>query len=170
MWAPRGGAYERTPLRNRTADDEDEEAAVVVAEEEAAAVGVDGVHHHRASAMLSLARDLVTGFPAIVEAMESGLLDERTAGMLVRQMRTVDPSVLDAVHRLVVDWLLDSIESGERSGAAVSGSAEHTTASMDSFAGLMSSPCGSGVDPCAALLAWVRDAEEEEELYSEDED
>ena len=42
----------------------------------------------------------------------------------------------------------------ERSGAAVSGSAEHTTASMDSFAGLMSSPCGSGVDPCAALLAF----------------
>jgi hypothetical protein len=79
-------------------------------------VAAYGVHHHRASAMLSLARDLVTGFPAIVEAMESGLLDERTAGMLVRQMRTVDPSVLDAVHRLVVDWLLDSIESGERPG------------------------------------------------------
>lgn len=79
-------------------------------------VATYGVHHHRASAMLTLARDLVIRFPGIVEAMGSGLLDERTAGMLVRQMRTVDHSVLDAVHRLVVDWLLDSIESGERPG------------------------------------------------------
>lgn len=79
-------------------------------------VATYGVHHHRASAMLTLARDLVISFPGIVEAMGSGLLDERTAGMLVRQMRTVDPSVLDAVHRLVVDWLLDSIDSGERPG------------------------------------------------------
>lgn len=79
-------------------------------------VATYGVHHHRASAMLTLARDLVMGFPGIIEAMRSGLLDERTAGMLVRQMRTVDPSVLDAVHRLVVDWLLGSIESGERPG------------------------------------------------------
>ncbi|MCT1515177.1 HNH endonuclease [Dietzia cercidiphylli] len=79
-------------------------------------VATYGVHHHRASAMLTLARDLVTSFPGIVEAMGSGLLDERTAVMLVRQMRTVDSSVLDAVHRLVVDWLLDSIDSGERPG------------------------------------------------------
>ncbi|MET3862289.1 hypothetical protein ABIE38_003229 [Dietzia sp. 2505] len=79
-------------------------------------VATYGVHHHRASAMLTLARELVIRFPGIVEAMGSGLLDERTAGMLVRQMRTVDHSVLDAVHRLVVDWLLDSIGSGERPG------------------------------------------------------
>ncbi|WP_194861188.1 HNH endonuclease signature motif containing protein [Dietzia sp. SYD-A1] len=79
-------------------------------------VATYGVHHRRAASMLTLARDLVMGFPGIVEAMRSGLLDERTAVMLVRQMRTVDPSVLDVVHRLVVDSLLESIASGERPG------------------------------------------------------
>ena len=81
-------------------------------------VATYGVHHNRASAMLTLARDLVTRYPGIVEAMEAGLLDEYTAGMLARHMRTVDSSVIDSVHRLVVDWLLDSIASGDRPGRA----------------------------------------------------
>lgn len=79
-------------------------------------VATYGVHHNRAAAMLTLARTLVTRYPGIVEAMESGLLDERTAEMLARHMRTVDSSVIDSVHRLVVDWLLDSIKSGDRPG------------------------------------------------------
>lgn len=79
-------------------------------------VAVYGVHHHRASALLKLARTLVTSFPAIVEAMEAGLIDEKTAELLVRQMRTVDSPDLDAVHRLVVEWLLDSIKNGVRPG------------------------------------------------------
>ena len=79
-------------------------------------VAVYGVHHHRASALLKLARTLVTRFPAIIEAMEEGLMDEKTAELLVRQMRTVDCLDLDAVHRLVVKWLLDSIKNGVRPG------------------------------------------------------
>ncbi|HMT49091.1 HNH endonuclease signature motif containing protein [uncultured Dietzia sp.] len=79
-------------------------------------VAVYGAHHNRASAMLTQARTLVLSFPGIVEAMEDGLLDEATATLLTRHMRTVDPSVLDNVHRLVVDWLVASIESGDRPG------------------------------------------------------
>lgn len=79
-------------------------------------VAVYGVHHHRASAMLKLAISLVTEFPAIVEAMESGRLDEYTASMLARQMRTVDFSYRGDVHRAVIDWLMAAIDSGTRPG------------------------------------------------------
>lgn len=79
-------------------------------------IAVYGVHHHRASSLLKLARTLVTRFPAIIEAMEAGLMDEKTAELLVRQMRTVDFLDLDAVHRLVVEWLLNCIKNGVRPG------------------------------------------------------
>lgn len=79
-------------------------------------VAVYGVHHHRASALLKLSRTLVMRFPAIIEAMEAGLVDEKTAELLVKQMRTVDSLDLDAVHRLVVEWLLNSIKNGVRPG------------------------------------------------------
>src|SRR5699024_4920165 len=49
-----------------------------------------GVHQRRASAMLTLAVNLVENFPALLSAMESGRLDERTAGMVASQMRNVD--------------------------------------------------------------------------------
>ncbi|WP_010540767.1 HNH endonuclease signature motif containing protein [Dietzia alimentaria] len=79
-------------------------------------VAVYGVHHHRASAMLKLAISLVTEFPAIVEAMESGRLDEHTANMLARHMRTVDLPYRGDVHRAVINWLMGAIDSGKRPG------------------------------------------------------
>lgn len=79
-------------------------------------VAAYGVHLHRARAMLTLALDLVRKFPAIVDAMESGRLDERTATMLANQMRTVDARHRPDVHRAVVDWLLGAIDSGRRPG------------------------------------------------------
>lgn len=75
-----------------------------------------GVHHHRASAMLKIAIDLVQRFPAMITEMESGWLDERTASMLSRHMRTVDSTVRDAVQRAVLDWLRSAIAAGERPG------------------------------------------------------
>lgn len=79
-------------------------------------VAAYGVHHHRASAMLKLATSLVTEFPAIIEAMESGRLDEYTATMLARHMRTVDFTHRGDVHRAVIDWLMGAIDSGRRPG------------------------------------------------------
>jgi hypothetical protein len=79
-------------------------------------VAMYGCHHNRASTMLTQARTLVRNFPGIVEAMETGLVDESTALLLSRHMRTVDPSVLDTVHRLILAWLMNSIESGDRPG------------------------------------------------------
>lgn len=79
-------------------------------------VAVYGVHHHRASSMLKLAIKLVTSFPAIIEAMESGRLDEATARMLAGHMRTVDSRHLGDVQRAVIDWLMGAIDSGKRPG------------------------------------------------------
>lgn len=79
-------------------------------------VAVYGVHHNRAKAMLNLAKDLVLRFPAMLAAMDTGRLDERTASMLAHQMRTVDERHLDAVHRAVIDWLMGAIDSGRRPG------------------------------------------------------
>lgn len=75
-----------------------------------------GVHHHRGSAILKLAIALTERFPAMISAMESGWLDERTANMLAQHMRTVDSSVLFAAQRAVLDWLLDAIIAGKRPG------------------------------------------------------
>ena len=79
-------------------------------------VAAYGVHHNRAKAMLNLAKDLVLRFPAMLDAMDTGRLDERTASMLANQMRTVDERHRDAVHRAVIDWLMSAIDSGRRPG------------------------------------------------------
>lgn len=79
-------------------------------------VAAYGVHVQRARAILRLAHDLVLRFPAIIEAMESGRLDESTAEMLAKQMRTVDAGARPTVQKAVVDWLLDAMASGKRPG------------------------------------------------------
>lgn len=79
-------------------------------------VAAYGVHHHRAKTLITLANDLSLRFPALLEAMETGRMDESTAAMLARHMRTVDGPVLDRVQRDVVDWLLAAINSGRRPG------------------------------------------------------
>ncbi len=79
-------------------------------------VAAYGVHLHRARAILNLARDLASKFPAILEAMEAGWLDERTAELLVKQMRYVSMFHRYAVQKDVIDWLREAIESGRRPG------------------------------------------------------
>lgn len=98
--------------------DEERNYAVVDPQEIASSeiVAAYGVHIHRARAILCLALDLVRNFPAIIDAMESGRLDERTAEILAKQMRRVDASVRDAVQKAVVEWLLGALSSGQRPG------------------------------------------------------
>ncbi len=72
----------------------------------------------RAEAMISLAVDLSERYPAILEALGEGRLDQRAAELLARQMRTVDPAVLPRVHREVVESYLTTLESGGRPGDA----------------------------------------------------
>ena len=79
-------------------------------------VAAYGVHLHRARAMLNLGRTLVEKFPAVLEAMEVGWLDERTAEMLTKQMRTVSGFHRSAVQKDVIDWLRKAIDSGRRPG------------------------------------------------------
>ncbi|MCZ4541867.1 DUF222 domain-containing protein, partial [Dietzia maris] len=66
--------------------------------------------------LLTLAITLVTKFPCLVEAMDTGHLDEATATLLARHMRTVDSLHRDAVHREVIDWLLAALAAGRRPG------------------------------------------------------
>ena len=79
-------------------------------------VATYGVHHTRARALLTLAITLVTKFPDLVEAMDSGRLDEATAALLVRQMRTVDSLHRHDVQRDVIAWLLAALTAGTRPG------------------------------------------------------
>lgn len=79
-------------------------------------VAAHGIHHLRARALVTLANTLALRFPGLLEAMDSGLLDENTASLLARHMRTVDASLLDQVHRDVVAWLLGAIDAGRRPG------------------------------------------------------
>ncbi|KAA0918681.1 HNH endonuclease signature motif containing protein [Dietzia sp. ANT_WB102] len=79
-------------------------------------VAVYGVHRTRARSLLTQAITLVTRFGALVEAMETGRLDEDTAILLARRMRTVDSLHRDDVQRDVLDWLLAAIAAGIRPG------------------------------------------------------
>ncbi|MCT1521757.1 13E12 repeat family protein, partial [Dietzia maris] len=79
-------------------------------------VAAYGVHHNRARSLLTLAITLVTKFPCLVEAMDTGRLDEATATLLARHMRTVDSLHRDVVHREVIDWLLAGLAAGRRPG------------------------------------------------------
>lgn len=75
-----------------------------------------GVHHNRAHSLLTLAVTLVEQFPALLEAMEDGRVDEDTARTLARHMRTVDSRSRHRVQRELVDWLLAAIAAGARPG------------------------------------------------------
>ena len=79
-------------------------------------VAAYGVHHHRARKLIRLANDLCLRFPALLKAMESGVLDEETAEMLAGHMRLIDSATLERIQREVADWLLDAINSGRRPG------------------------------------------------------
>ncbi|WP_295652562.1 HNH endonuclease signature motif containing protein [uncultured Dietzia sp.] len=79
-------------------------------------VAAYGVHTHRARALIKLSITLVNNFPALLEAMECGRLDEATVKMLARQMRVVESRFRSDVQKAVVDWLLGAIDAGQRPG------------------------------------------------------
>lgn len=70
----------------------------------------------RAESMLTFAMDVHLRYPAILEAMGQGRMDQSAAQLLARQMATVADHVVAVVqHEVVADYLA-SIESGERLG------------------------------------------------------
>lgn len=95
-------------------------------------VAAYGIHHHRARKLITLANDLTQRFPALLDAMETGRMDQDTAEMLARHMRLVDTSALAAVQRDVVAWLLEAINSGRRPGRdAILGETDRIIGSHD---------------------------------------
>ena len=71
---------------------------------------------YKAESLLSFAADLHFRYPAILEAMLAGRMDETAARALAEQMSHVDESVLDQVQREVVADYLAAIAAGERPG------------------------------------------------------
>lgn len=70
----------------------------------------------RADRMISLSVDLTERYPAVLEALVQGRIDQRAAELLARQLRTVDDSVVARVQQEAVDDYLAAIEGGERPG------------------------------------------------------
>ncbi|MGN0102018.1 MAG: DUF222 domain-containing protein [Dietzia sp.] len=70
----------------------------------------------RAETMLTFAWDLHTRYPAILEAMAAGLMEQRVGELLARQMATVHVDVLEKVQRQVVDEYLAGVAAGIRLG------------------------------------------------------
>ncbi|AVM63750.1 HNH endonuclease [Dietzia sp. oral taxon 368] len=79
-------------------------------------VAAMSISARRAEKMLSFAWELHTRYPAILEAMAAGLMEQRVAELLARQMATVRGDVLEQVQRQVVDDYLNGIAAGNRLG------------------------------------------------------
>ncbi|NLD54332.1 MAG: DUF222 domain-containing protein, partial [Burkholderiaceae bacterium] len=72
---------------------------------------------YKAEAMISFAADLHFRYPAILEAMAQGRMDQAAGHVLAGQMGYVAEEVLPAVQQQVVDDYLATVEAGERPGA-----------------------------------------------------
>lgn len=68
----------------------------------------------RARLMISFAADLHFRYPAILEAMLAGLMEQKVARALALQMANVDESVLNELQKRVVEDYLDRLAAGER--------------------------------------------------------
>ncbi|GLB65057.1 hypothetical protein NCCP2495_29370 [Dietzia sp. NCCP-2495] len=68
----------------------------------------------RARLMISFAADLHFRYPALLESMLAGLMEQKVARALALQMSNVDESVLDEVQKRVVEDYLDRLAAGER--------------------------------------------------------
>ncbi|MBS7546743.1 DUF222 domain-containing protein, partial [Dietzia sp. Marseille-Q0999] len=79
-------------------------------------VAAMSISARRAEKMLSFAWELHTRYPAILEAMAAGLMEQRVAELLARQMATVRGDVLDQVQRQVVEDYLNGVAAGIRLG------------------------------------------------------
>ncbi|MDX2357636.1 HNH endonuclease signature motif containing protein [Dietzia sp. PP-33] len=77
-------------------------------------VATTGMTYSRASDVVRLAVDVHAWAPAVLEAMESGLLCERIAMLLCSRIRDVDPSLSHEVQAAVVEDYLERLRRGER--------------------------------------------------------
>lgn len=67
----------------------------------------------RADRMIALSVDLTERCPSVLGALVQGRIDQQAAELLVRQLRTVDDSVVDRVQQEALDAYLAAIESGQ---------------------------------------------------------
>ena len=79
-------------------------------------VAAMSISARRAEKMLSFSWELHTRYPAILEAMAAGLMEQRVAELLARQMATVRGDVLEKVQRQVVEDYLNGVAAGIRLG------------------------------------------------------
>lgn len=80
------------------------------------AVGL-AIHVNRAGAMLDLAVELVERCPAILEEIEAGRIDERTAMAMVSRLRGVtDQELCREAAALAARRYIESLEAGNRPG------------------------------------------------------
>ncbi|MDX2356454.1 HNH endonuclease signature motif containing protein [Dietzia sp. PP-33] len=76
-----------------------------------------GVHANRAGAMVDLSIELVERCPAILEEIESGRIDERTASTMVGCLRGVtDDDLCRAAAEIAARRYVESLEAGGRLG------------------------------------------------------
>ena len=75
------------------------------------------IHINRAGAMVDLAIELVERCPAILEEIESGRIDERTASVMVGCLRGVtDDELCRAAAEIATRRYVESLDSGSRAG------------------------------------------------------
>ncbi|AWH94020.1 hypothetical protein A6035_15045 [Dietzia lutea] len=79
-------------------------------------VAAMSISARRAEKMLSFSWELHTRYPAILEAMAAGLMEQRVAELLARQMATVRGDVLEQIQRQVVEDYLNGVAAGIRLG------------------------------------------------------
>ncbi|AWH93646.1 hypothetical protein A6035_01215 [Dietzia lutea] len=79
-------------------------------------VAAMSISARRAEKMLSFSWELHTRYPAILEAMAAGLMEQRVAELLARQMSTVRGDVLEQIQRQVVEDYLGGVAAGVRLG------------------------------------------------------
>lgn len=77
-------------------------------------VATTGMTYARANDVVMLAVDVHDWAPAVLEAMDSGLMCERIAMLLCSRIRDVDPSLSHEVQAAVVKDYLDRLRNGER--------------------------------------------------------
>ncbi|HMT48988.1 MAG TPA: DUF222 domain-containing protein, partial [Dietzia sp.] len=76
-----------------------------------------GIHANRAGAMVDLSVELVERCPAVLEEIESGRIDERTAAVMVGCLRGVtDDGLCRAAAELAARRFVESLNSGSRPG------------------------------------------------------
>lgn len=77
-------------------------------------VATTGATYVRANDVVRLAVDVLDWAPAVLEAMEAGLMCERIAMLLCSRMRDVDPSLSHDIQAAVVKDYLERLRRGER--------------------------------------------------------